>query len=148
MSREIKFRGKHIHAIPENKHLDGTWVYGYLVDRDYINSPELEGELFIDENTVGQYTGLKDNSDCLLDTDKEKEVYEDDIVTVSNDKITVTGIIKYDLGSFIIVTNDISDGWTPLINFVEFDGVYQWINGVVIGNIHDNKDLLNGGKGI
>jgi hypothetical protein len=36
MNREILFRGKHIHATPGNEHLNGTWVHGYLCDKDYI----------------------------------------------------------------------------------------------------------------
>lgn len=47
MGREILFRAKHIHKLPENKHLDGKWVEGYLADKAYINSPELEGEFWL-----------------------------------------------------------------------------------------------------
>lgn len=36
MNREILFRAKHIHAIPGNEHLNGTWVHGYLSDENYI----------------------------------------------------------------------------------------------------------------
>ena len=36
MSREILFRGKHIHAMDSNDHLNGTWVHGYLSDKNYI----------------------------------------------------------------------------------------------------------------
>ena len=34
MNREILFRAKHIHEIPGNGHLDGTWVHGYLSDKN------------------------------------------------------------------------------------------------------------------
>lgn len=30
MNREIFFRAKHIQAMRSNKHLNGTWVHGYL----------------------------------------------------------------------------------------------------------------------
>ena len=59
MEREILFRAKHIHAIPELKHFGGRWVYGYLSNENHINSPELEGEFLIDPKTVCQYTGLR-----------------------------------------------------------------------------------------
>lgn len=36
MNREILFRGKHIHTIPGNEHLNGTWVHGYLSDENHI----------------------------------------------------------------------------------------------------------------
>lgn len=35
MNREILFRGKHIHAMDSNEHLNGTWVHGYLSDKGH-----------------------------------------------------------------------------------------------------------------
>ena len=58
MNREILFRAKHIHAIDSNERLNGTWVHGYLSDKNYINDKSLDGEFLIDENTICQYTGL------------------------------------------------------------------------------------------
>lgn len=26
----MKYRGKHVHVLPQNSHLDGTWVYGCM----------------------------------------------------------------------------------------------------------------------
>ncbi|MDY3343249.1 MAG: hypothetical protein SOX45_11245 [Lachnospiraceae bacterium] len=40
--REILFRGKHMHVCQENKHLDGTWVEGYLEDENHINDGKCE----------------------------------------------------------------------------------------------------------
>ena len=62
MNREILFRGKHTHATPGNEHLNGTWVHGYLCDKDYIYDKSLEGEFLVDENTICQYTGLHDKN--------------------------------------------------------------------------------------
>ena len=36
MSREMLFKAKHIHAMDSNEHLNGTWVHGYLSDKNYI----------------------------------------------------------------------------------------------------------------
>lgn len=57
MNREILFRGKHIHTIPGNEHLNGTLVHGYLSDENHIYDKSLECELLVDENTICQYTG-------------------------------------------------------------------------------------------
>lgn len=62
MSRVNKYRGIHIHVLPQNKHFSRTWVYGYLADENYINSTELEGELLVDKDTVGQYIGVPDKN--------------------------------------------------------------------------------------
>lgn len=62
MNREILFRAKHIHAIDSNEHLNGTWVHGYLSDKNYIYDKSLEGNFQVDENTICQYTGLHDKN--------------------------------------------------------------------------------------
>lgn len=72
MNREMLFRAKHIHAIPGNEHLNGTWVHGYLSDKDYIYSKSLEGKFLVDENTICRYANLTDL--------KGKEIWENDIL--------------------------------------------------------------------
>ena len=66
MSRVNKYRGIHIHVHQQNEHLNGRWVYGYLADENYINSPELEGEFLVGKDTVGQYIGIKDKFQSTL----------------------------------------------------------------------------------
>lgn len=68
--REILFRGKHMHVCPENKHLDGTWVEGYLADENHINDGKCE--FLIDPETICQYTGLIDKNG--------KKIWENDIL--------------------------------------------------------------------
>ena len=58
--REILFRGKHVHVCPDNKHLDGSWIEGYLVDERHINDGKFE--LLIQPETICQYTGLTDKN--------------------------------------------------------------------------------------
>lgn len=128
--REILFRGKHIHALPQNEHLDGTWVYGYLCDKNYINSPELEGEFLIDPETVCQYTGLTDKNG--------RKIFEGDIIS-----------FDYELSN-----------WGRIARVLFEDGEYRYraitnaadlydcrICGEndrceIIGNIFDNPELI------
>lgn len=134
--REILFRGKHIHALPQNEHLDGTWVYGYLCDENYINSPELEGEFLVDPETVCQYTGLTDKNG--------KKIFEGDIVKVlytdwEEDGRDVTEV-KY---------SEKSASFSPWDWEYDCDGcdLYFHIKEIeVCGNIFDNPDLMGRGS--
>ena len=100
MDRRIMYRAKHIHALSENKHLDSTWIEGYLADKNYINAPKLGGELLVDENTICQRAG----------TVSGQEIYENDICQWIHEIYgNCTGVVRY--GKW---TQDGSDG--------EYDG--------------------------
>lgn len=133
--REIEFRGKT---------KDDRWVYGYLIadgitDKYYIfqkgnccNENDVIGEegylhictFEVILETIGQYTGLEDKNGT--------KIYEGDIVFVTEEADIAT--ICWDEGTamFIIVF----DSWCT--NFDHFNGEDL----EVIGNIHDNKELL------
>lgn len=133
MSREILFRGKHIHAMDSNEHLNGTWVHGYLSDKDYIYDKSLEGEFLVDENTICQYTGLNDKNG--------KKIFEGDIVRYGE----ISGEVKFALYESNWQIGKYNQGF-----FVTFPKEYllrnelgYWRNKIVVaGNVFDNPELL------
>lgn len=128
MNREFLFKGKHIHALPQNKHLNGKWIEGYLSDKNHINSPELGGKFLVDESTVCQYTGL---------TDKNGRRYEGDIFQASDGDYIQRYVITWNEDSLEWSAECIgdTDGTLPLSEFriSEIE---------IIGNIFDNPELL------
>ena len=116
MKREIKFRGKRL----DNE----TWEYGSLVilnGRYFIFNDECRVEVV--PSTVGQYTGQTDRNG--------KEVYERDIVRF----IEADGEVINDEVMFW------EGGFTPVVQIcwmADIEEVFM----EVIGNIHDNPELL------
>ena len=133
MNREILFRGKHIHAMDSNEHLNGTWVHGYLSDKNYIYDKSLEGEFLVDEDTICQHTGLTDKNG--------KKIFEGDIVRYGE----VCGEVKFGLYESNWQICKYNQGF-----FVTFPKEYllrnelgYWRNKiVVVGNVFDNPELL------
>ena len=126
--REILFRGKCV--------CDGEWVYGFLVilangvcsiiprDAEQWSISEYNKAFAVIPETVGQYTSLKDKNG--------KWIFEGDII-----KATYRGnygryafAVVFDEGRFALRKNgvavEMNDGYRP----------------EVIGNIHDNPELL------
>lgn len=134
MGRIIKFRGKRA---------DGSaWVYGDLLQEnsgrkvimtnlstwgDNPDDIEPYGEnIIVNPDTVGQFTGL-----CDADG---KEIYEGDIV--KNESAGFFGVIKFKDSAFIIDINKIKGTLFACLQTDSFE---------VMGNMHDNPELLNGG---
>ena len=143
--REILFRGKRI----EN----GEWVYGCYVNQEnkhIIFEKESTWHHYIDKNTLGQYTGLKDKNGT--------KIFEDDIVEVTikyeeydwdgkYKKYTqkLIGKVIYEKNAFVINSK------TRTLDFIDKkyveiqrDGITYYYTYKVIGNIHDNSELLEG----
>ena len=135
MHREIKFRGI---WEEEKKFIYGDLLKGYnfYSERcgvfDYkiaiVKDSKLYGE--IKPETVGQYTGLKDS--------KGKEIYEGDILEVVDNgffdstKIGDVGQVIFQECKFFFYNRLAHDLHNNLIGYK------------IIGNIHENPELLNG----
>lgn len=96
MERIIEFRGKHIHSFIEPQEIQ-KWVYGYLIDYNYINSKELGGEVLVNPSTIGQFTGL-------LDKDGKK-IFEKDIIEITRPCVFEKGVVIFESGCYFIKTN-------------------------------------------
>lgn len=143
--REILFRGKAINRnidYRRTKYKNGDWVYGLLTrlyDERFVNLPaemtNTDGVsgIEIDHHTVGQYTGLISKSGA--------RIFEGDVVQV------VYGTRR--CGTYAVSMSKERGGWFP---FACGDGcgccecdVERAENCEIIGNIHDNPELLEKG---
>lgn len=121
--REILFRGK--------RKDNGEWVEGSL-STEYLKecgcvmiSPTADTCFKVDPETVGQYTGLTDKNG--------KRIFEGDILR--DDYNEENGVIEFCDGEFCVIFDNI-----------ETHGIADIVcSCYVIGNIHDNGNLLKGG---
>lgn len=146
--REILFRGKRIS--------DGSWVEGGIIKTFHPNfdheSPEAfnfrkancycicanNRDIFVEQKSIGQFTGLTDKNG--------KKIFEGDIILFEDESPTNyeyhdctemrCGEIKFDCGEFYL-TNRIAVEMSDLVYDNKLDGQ-------IIGNIHDNPELLKG----
>ena len=118
--REILFRAKN-HS--------GEWVYGYYVNqygvheiRSRDDDKHQDAGYYIEPETVGQYTGLKDKNG--------NKIFEGDILEYAGERYYISFLQKY--ARFAAVK--------PHSVFVGF--AYE--RGEVIGNVYDDENLLEG----
>ena len=133
--REILFRGKRLQG--------GEWVEGYFFKSDinkkeresgkatiiftpdcdtFIMVPECRNSFMVVSDTVGQYTGMKGKNG--------KRVFEGDILSLRTGR---PHVVRFEDGAFVLENTAIP---------VSFSNKFE-----VIGNIHDNPELLKGGEG-
>ena len=126
--REILFRGKSLDFC--------DWLCGYI--RQYQNGKiticdfETKRLWFVDPSTVGQFTGLADKNG--------KKIFEGDIVKHycehNTDGIISVGTVFWDEKHCMFLRTCTDGNETPQIwSSCEYE---------VIGNIHDNPELLEG----
>ena len=130
--REILFRGK------SNYGNVGEWEYGLvaqphvtedgIVTSYYFTKLDENGwssQRTVSANTIGQYTGLTDKNG--------KRIFEGDIVSHFVNGKEFKGVVQYADGAFGISCESGAGQFLCFCN-----------NGEVIGNIHDNPELLGG----
>ena len=121
--REILFRGKRTD--------NGEWVYGDLTHSVYKIGDTCVGKYGceigmhqVDPSTVGQYTGLTDKNG--------KRIFEGDVVE------------NREYGNLAVVWDDGAFQLEREYTFYDTLDHYTNIFSVVVGNIHDNPELLEG----
>ena len=138
--REILFRGKRKDT--------GDWAYGFLYvthNGEYeigAYDPKTNIERMtsvVDGETVGQYTGLTDKNDTRIFEGDIVKLYDgtEDLYEIRRECDTPGGY--WAETGFILKRI----GWSGYIHFT--DTIDDWENEcqvVVVGNIHDNPELL------
>ena len=164
MNREILFRGKSIQ--------NGKWLHGNIqipeAPYDEYFMWDNGWQMQVDANTVGQYTGLKDKNG--------KEIFEGDILQVSEYENNLMREFNdetdcFDMFTLEEITGELRQSYTSPVTWEE--GTFcistkgDWLHHndmflavlfgdmkrsspififEVIGNIHDNQEMLKGGK--
>lgn len=144
--RTIKFRGKASH--------NGEWLYGDLInihgeyhilgeddmceDGHHVTQ-DSDRPTWVEPNTIGQFTSLRDKNG--------EEIYEGDVVKFANpkygDELFRIGYEDSHIGAFCLCEAGEEDTSRFVAIFGRFD--YEPFYCEVIGNIHDNPDLMKGG---
>ena len=152
--REVLFRGKEV--------ADGKWIEGfysaeeynpYIGKIEYIPRIQIIGKcvsLGVIPETVGQYTGLTDKNGV--------RIFEGDIVRATIERAErcqspriENGVIGYDcigmIGLILYKDKNGENVWSDFFNELSLSGLIEDYYFEIIGNIHDNPDILKGGGG-
>lgn len=155
--REISFRGKRAG--------NGEWVYGFYTPvfgagPIIITDAEMEDDCSVSfdfehvtPNTVGRYTGLKDrNGKRIFEGDVIRYTFDspdDPTATENGLKVRIGRVFWSDWRASFAVTagnNGSSAINNDIARYVRGRSIYEYVRGAntveVIGNIHDNPNLL------
>jgi uncharacterized phage protein (TIGR01671 family) len=146
--REIKFRGKNLNTkewvygdlLQWNDGETAIGVHGQFIDDGYHFNENYDKTPYVDETTVGQYTGLKDKSG--------KEIYEGDIINVNGKYPKLIRYIdewaSYCLANLTDLDCDLKTRYWHQVSPCWWTDYKREIK--VIGNVYDNPELLKGGE--
>lgn len=140
--REMIFRGKRTD--------NGEWVYGYYTKARYflnkkemhiIFEPDVEafphceftGYEEVLPETVGQYTGLTDKNGI--------KIFEGDIVHCVSKLDSADMVVIFECGQFRMILAEKYHEYQTNVGYYDINCFAK----EVIGNIHDNPELLKGG---
>lgn len=132
--RTIKFRGKTVNG--------NEWIFGTTISQGTIKRKADKWFMEVGENkwkglqpgSLGQFTGLFDKNG--------KEIYEGDIIEYTHEVCledgpgTFNGVVCFRCGVFCIEEDEGSPLWQLECESEDYGGI------CVIGNIHDNPELL------
>ena len=132
MKRQIKFRGKSIY--------NNEWVYGNLRifgERAYISAIDSHAQSEVHLSTISQFTGLTDSNG--------KEIYEGNILKVT--QIRPKDSAPIDRGVCVVKFCPWY-GWSLGTDKIRYEIAAKTPLGPIdridiIGNIHDNPELIN-----
>lgn len=139
MNREIKFRGKSLD--------NGEWVYGDLMHNAHrnkrasilcvprvINFPGQICNVPIVKDTICQFTGLHDSDG--------KDIYEGDILA---DNECAIGAVEITPRNGVVIKRRLGANFSVALRSFTYDSDFnigQLSELKIIGNIHDNPELL------
>lgn len=135
MSREILFRGK---RLDNGKWIEGDGIH-YPKSINYLGSCWIDGMgeyanywVQVDPATVGQFTGLCDKSG--------KKIFEGDIISTDIKRPYL--IVEFRDGCFMFNCNDGGEDYYDMMLPICKEAHTEYKYGEVIGNIHDNPEVL------
>ncbi|MCM1115693.1 MAG: YopX family protein [Clostridium sp.] len=128
--REILFRGKHVSS--------GKWIISPSIRQEADGSVYLLVKrtwYCVDPKTVGQYTGLTDRMGT--------KIFEGDILEFSEDYDDKFGYPATSYGKCIVIYDESLLAWRIRgLDYEGSDDLCQYADSEIIGNIHDNPELL------